>query len=446
MIFWERVVFLWYTLHTMASITFSLSSVVRSDGCARLLLRLSVCRGVKPRGKTEIFVPIEHWNGSRIVVPRALSPQTKKLLAIKREIDALESFILDQVINSSSPINREWLASTIRKYHHPTVRAAGSELFAAFDHFLSIRGYSESRRNAFGVLRRVLHRFELIDGAPLTPGSFDHLMIERFDRFLRDDHIYAKNPDFAYIYDHIEGGRKPQARSQNTVNLMHNELRAFVNWLCEQELTDTNGYRKFKVGGDVYGTPIYITTEERNRIYEANMPTPQLAVQRDIFVFQCLVGCRVGDMVTLRKENVINGALEYVARKTKDGRPITVRVPLHPRAIEIINRYSNDDERLLPFVVGQAYNRAIKEVFKAAGIERLVMWLDPKSRQARPRPLYEIASSHMARRTFAGNLYQKLKDPNIIASMTGHKEGSRAFARYRAIDDTVKAEAVALLD
>ena len=52
----------------------------------------------------------------------------------------------------------------------------------------------------------------------------------------------------------------------------------------------------------------------------------------------------------------------------------------------------------------------------------------------------------MARRTFIGNLYKKVKDPNIIAAMSGHNEGSKAFARYREIDDDIKRETLSLLD
>ena len=56
------------------------------------------------------------------------------------------------------------------------------------------------------------------------------------------------------------------------------------------------------------------------------------------------------------------------------------------------------------------------------------------------KPIYEIASSHLARRTFIGNIYKKVKDPNIIGSMSGHVEGSKAFARYRDIDDEIKLD------
>ncbi len=62
------------------------------------------------------------------------------------------------------------------------------------------------------------------------------------------------------------------------------------------------------------------------------------------------------------------------------------------------------------------------------------------------RPINEIASSHLARRTFISNLYKKVKDPNLVSSLSGHKEGSKAFARYRDIDEDMKKELVNLLD
>ena len=80
------------------------------------------------------------------------------------------------------------------------------------------------------------------------------------------------------------------------------------------------------------------------------------------------------------------------------------------------------------------------------GIDRMVRVLDPKTREDVARPLYEVATTHTARKTFIGNLYKQVKDPNLIASMSGHSEGSRAFARYRKIDDEMKKELVNLLD
>ena len=76
-----------------------------------------------------------------------------------------------------------------------------------------------------------------------------------------------------------------------------------------------------------------------------------------------------------------------------------------------------------------------------AGINRIVTVLDPTTRREVRMPISECASSHMARRTFCGNLYKRVKNPNIVASMSGHKEGSKAFARYRVIDEVAEANA-----
>ena len=164
-------------------------------------------------------------------------------------------------------------------------------------------------------------------------------------------------------------------------------------------------------------------------------------------MFQCLVGCRVGDLIRFRKSDIVDGALTYIPRKTREGRPVVVRVPLTETAREIVERYSRfPGERLLPFISPQKYDAAIKRVFTAAGVTRVVTVLDPLTRAEVKRPLNEVASSHLARRTFIGNLYRQVKDPALIGSMTGHVEGSRAFARYRAIDDDLKAEVVRMLE
>ena len=167
---------------------------------------------------------------------------------------------------------------------------------------------------------------------------------------------------------------------------------------------------------------------------------------RDIFMFQCLIGCRASDLQHLTKANVVDGFIEYIPQKTKGHYANIVRVPLNQKAQEILKRYDYLRFELLPYFTLYNYNIHIKRILKYAGIDRKVRVLNPKTRQDEARPLYEVASSHTARKTFIGNLYKQVKDPNLIASMSGHTEGSRAFARYRKIDDEMKQELVNLLD
>ena len=169
-----------------------------------------------------------------------------------------------------------------------------------------------------------------------------------------------------------------------------------------------------------------------------------LETQRDIFIFQCCIGCRVGDLMKMTPGNIINGAVEYIASKTADERPNTIRVPLSERALNIIDKYKEEvkDGQLLPFISQQKYNEALKEIFKAAGITRLVTRLNPTTGIEEKVGIDTIATSHMARRTFVGNLYKKVKDQNLVGSLSGHSVGSRAFARYREIDDDIKQDLV----
>ena len=71
--------------------------------------------------------------------------------------------------------------------------------------------------------------------------------------------------------------------------------------------------------------------------------------------------------------------------------------------------------------------------------------LNPITHKEEKKQINEIGSSHMARRTFIANLYNKVQDPNVIGSMTGHVEGSRAFSRYRTIEEDVKKSLVDIL-
>ena len=143
----------------------------------------------------------------------------------------------------------------------------------------------------------------------------------------------------------------------------------------------------------------------------------------------------------------LNGAIEYIPRKTKEGNPVTIRVPLNDKAKVILKKYKDSDsKKLLPFISEQKYNDAIKKAFKLAEIDRIVTILDPLTNEEVKKSIHEVVSTHMARRTFIGNIYKKVKDPNLVGALSGHKEGSKAFSRYREIDEEMKKELVSMLD
>ena len=283
----------------------------------------------------------------------------------------------------------------------------------------------------------ILHEYELWENRMVENDKGEKEL--KYLPKLKYDSLYD-----GYEYVKTRGVNK---RSLNYVIVEIKYLIAFWHWLLKvKKLNLEDIFQNFNLDQSVYGTPYFFTNKDRDKLFKADLSKrPELAVQRDIFVFQSLVGCRVGDLKRLKRSNIINGEmLQYVAGKTKNKSGKIVTIPLHPTAITILKRYEDrDDDRLLPFISDQKYNEAIKEIFKLLPkLDRVVTILDPVTRLEKQVKLSEVASSHMGRRNFCGNLYEAGFRDSDIASMSGHAEGSKAISRYRKVSDETKKKMI----
>ena len=285
------------------------------------------------------------------------------------------------------------------------------------------KNFSYDRKKGYRSAFKHLFRFCKTYGITANFDTITTQVLENFRKYLTD-------------------GKHCKPVSKNTVSYILTAVKSFWRYCIKMGYTNNNPFLRFEIEPEVYGQPIYITKEERDTLYYLHIPDERLRKTRDIFVFQCLIGCRVGDLIRLKKDNVVNGAIEYIPRKTKDERPVIARVPLCPKAQSILDRYTTqEDEKLLPFISPQKYNDYIKELFRFANITRTVTRLNPLTRQEERVSIADIASSHMARRTFIGILHRKVKN-EVIGSMSGHSANSKAFSRYYNIEDDTKRDAV----
>ena len=430
----------------MAKITPSLSTRVDARGKSEILLRFVGGRDHSYRLHSRLFVVPSRWKNGAVVIPRLETEEQKELVALQDRLDALVRFLLDRFQEGDhARINRRWMQDSVDLFFHPE-RDNNEDLLSMYDEYSRTREVGQLRRKRYAVVGGSLERFQKYLGRRLSVADFTPAILEDYHKFLTDEHKICRMKRWAHIYKGMNP--LPEERGKNSIIDYMKGLRAFFNWLAGRGFQVNDPFKGFHIGTAVYGTPYYITIEERDRIARTNLNRhPSLAVQRDVFVFQCLVGCRVGDLVKLRKEDIVDGVLTYIPRKTIDERPVVVRVPLNQTAMEIVERYADiGGAQLLPFISKQKYNDAIKRIFLAARIRRPVATLDPLTRKEVKRPLHEVASSHLARRTFIGNLYKQVADPNLIGAMSGHTEGSKAFARYRDIDDEMKAGLVGKLE
>ena len=337
------------------------------------------------------------------------------------------------------------MQDAVTRFHHPE-GGAKLDFFALFREFRDSRDLSYYRKKHYGVIIHSWERFQAYRRRPLTVESLDAGTLQEYREFLSEEYVIAGRKRWRTLYGTDD--RPPEPRGHNTIVDALKIVRAFFNWLNKTGVTDADPFRGFEIGTPTYGTPYYITIEERERLYRTNLLRHSaLAAQRDVFVFQCLTGCRVGDLLELRKGDVVDGVLVYVPQKTRKESGRAIRVPLTETALEIVGRYADfPGDKLLPVISAPKYNVAIKRIFLAARLTRPVSVLDPVTQKEVKRPLNEVASSHLARRSFVGNLYKQVRDPNLVSAMSGHGEGSKAFARYRAIDDEIKADVVSKLE
>lgn len=438
----------------MATVYFSLSTKLYG-GKKQVMVRFGGT-GFNQRAKSGIYVDPAYWDdltqGVTIPKPRLMTDAIIATIRDLREVDTklreLRLCIEDAYINApTAPLyDKEWLKSIVAGDDPSATKVEQLDFFEAWDAYIRLSQVSDKRKDMFAVVKKMFYRFEQVfkmrnKDFALSLTDFSPMLLSEFEKFLREEEKYVKK------YPHIYVGCRDFSRGQNTISCRLKVARAFFNWCVNNNLAETTPFAKYKIMTEVYGTPIYISKEERDRLYHHEMSSESLNRIRDIFIFQCCIGCRVGDLMKFTYDNIIDNGIEYIAGKTADNRPETVRVPLNSIAIAIIEKYRDKRRKaLLPFISQQKYNDGIKSCFREAGLTRTVTVYDSRSGEDKRMPLCDFASSHMARRTFVGNLYAQVQDPNLIASLSGHKEGSRAFARYRHIDEDLKRKTVELLE
>ena len=134
--------------------------------------------------------------------------------------------------------------------------------------------------------------------------------------FFADEHKHFDT--YPKIYAAVPEKRKPKPRGENAIIDMFSRLRTFFNWCLDSGYITVSPFRQFSVPEPVYGTPVYITAEELRQIADFDFSNrPALAVQRDIFVFQCCVGCRIGDLYRMTWSNVEGDVFDYIEARRR---------------------------------------------------------------------------------------------------------------------------------
>jgi site-specific recombinase XerD len=502
----------------MAKIELRLSSKVQTEtGMCEILIRFVNGKSFDLYSGSEVFVKPEYFeyyidriktekagvciDGNVITATTALADkkgyilrksgiitirkriETEEVIYHRKQeenINKLKEHIIKKYNESDKNLSSDWLKVIVEKYNHPdrfnveTRQRTFAELaeeYYTIPHGGRLTPLSYDQQRAYKVLIRTVARYAgFVRANGRKTFTFDINTVTRKDIEDFADYLSTekdKAEQYPKLFEKLlkenpisigESRSVLKGRGENTVKNMLDRLKSLFRYFYDKGYTTNRPFDGYKIGAEQYGTPVYISIEERNRIADADLetiwdsmsiderktartPLKTLIVMRDIFIGQCFLGCRVGDLAKLTEKHIVDGVLRYTPTKTLKESGESAIVPLHPKVMALIEKYRGVDAkgRLFPVISPNKYNIALKVIFRMAGVTRPVEITNSKTGEKEIVTIDTIASSHMARRTFVGNLYFKVQDPNLISKMSGHVEGSKAFARYRKIEvETLK--------
>lgn len=423
--------------------------------------RISDGRNVQLFYKSPICVKVDLWDAKREEISTRKICNNAYRRATNNEIQNTKARLFEAYERNKKHIkNSNDLAKVMHGKKVGQLESEGD----LYDICEVIKAYKENNDLSTGSIKlynditRIIKRYNIITERECKVLKFKDIRtitdedINNFRQFLKNEYKNIKaNSD---LYDNttfcdLYKKRAPlQERSENTCIGLMKRLRAVFRFAAKHDIISKTPFENINIGREVYGTPYYLTREERDTLAKYDLSSyPELENVRDTFILQCFIGCRIGDLLRLTRQNISEDCkyLEYLPSKTKKNGAKVVRVPLHEVARKIIQKRKGN-EQLVQGCRNTSYiNQRLKQIFKKIGLSRMVVVFNPVTRKEEQKPLCEVVSTHMARRTFIGLLYKQVKDPNLIASMSGHSQNSMAFARYRAIDDEIKAEVINLL-
>ena len=288
-----------------------------------------------------------------------------------------------------------------------------------------------------------LHRFLVITHrSSMSVRHFTSELVMEFRQFIYDEYKYV--PLYPALYPRGGGHRPPYKRLRDTT-VVH-DLKLLQAFFAELENTDEisrSPFRKISVEKRrrmmhvMYDAPVFLRAEELRQVMATSVPA-ELQWVKDLFVLNCAIGCRISDLLrlTMDKVAVSDEGLPYVHYiPSKTARVLVmnqeIQTPLINPALEIINRTRLNLLEGNQKYGKQRYNKALRQLLQLCGITRRVSLYCQETGDNVYRPLYEVATSKLARKTHI-DMLNKVQINYYAAGL--HRQGSEAVFRYTGLE------------
>ncbi len=303
----------------------------------------------------------------------------------------------------------------------------------------------DHRHMHYDAMVRRMERFLHIKGhSQLMPAQFDVKMLMDYRQFVSDEYLYVSQ--YPKLYQKDGRKRYPTKRiSNNSVIHEMKGLRAFLNELENTDEIFKSPFRKisrerFKAMMRAKNDePFFLRKAELKMIIETEVPQ-ELLMAKDIFVLNCCIGARISDFFSFTMDKVSVSPegipyIHYIPHKTMKEMEtmVEIKTPLVRIAYDIVMKTKLDFNQQNANYTIAVYNRELRKLLKFCGLDRPVSKFNETKGENEYFPLYELASSRLARKTHV-DIMNKVQINAYVAGL--HAEGSDAVFRYTNLELT----------
>lgn len=271
----------------------------------------------------------------------------------------------------------------------------------------------EPEKYILEVFQKHNDRMETLVGKDFAPGTLERYktVLKHTKAFIQWKYNFTDLPvdqlDFDFVNDYEYWLKTEQKCCHNTSIKYVANFRKIVSycikagWIAKDPFLGYSMKRK-----EVPVIPL--TAHELEKIKNKEFSIERLTHVKDIFLFCCYTGLSYIDVYNLKPSDIVIGTDKRKWIYSKRAKTTsTVKIPLLPDALEIINRYAAhkrciETNKLLPVLSNQKMNAYLVEIADVCYIEKKI-------------------TMHIARHTFATTITLNNGVPmETVSKMLGH--------------------------
>ena len=258
-------------------------------------------------------------------------------------------------------------------------------------------------------------------------------LYEFLDKILKVNDIYLKQLNYRFICDFeqylrkYKNSKKQLALSNNGVMKHLERFKKMINLAFKLEWILKNPFIQFQLKFEKFDRQ-YLTERELELIENTHYNNERLEKVKDCFIFSCYTGLSYIDVKELTFNQVargIDGNYWIFTKREKTNE--TVKIPILPKALEIIDKYETtlkkvDSKKLLPLYSNQKANSYLKEIAKDCGIHKNITF-------------------HVARHTFATTVMLSNGVPiETVSKLLGHTKLTTTQIYARVVETKISED------